>query len=191
VGLIGVLAMATTVFAADYPKDTYSVSGMLLCITAPSGFSNDPKGNPSVANGNDSFLNGNTFQGLFAFNGDGTGKITALYTAISPPPPDSRAAPKPSISGGTFTYDVTTTPIVDHRFSATAKPAKGTVDSGLGAGQQYSADVWTRSFLVSNDQKTMAMTIATPYLETLTFSGSPNVHTTRSCIATGNLTRME
>jgi hypothetical protein len=187
------LAFTVAAFAADYPKGTYSVSGFQMCLTAPSGFASDSRGNPTIPNGNNSFFAANTLQGMFTYNGDGTGQVTGVYTSITPPPPDSRSAPKPAISGGTFSYEFTTTPIVDHRFSISTKPemAKGTIDLGTAAGQQYSLDLVHRDFFVSNNSKTMTMTVVTPYVETVTSSGSPNVHTTRSCMVTGNLNRME
>jgi hypothetical protein len=187
------LAMAGTALGADYPKGAYIVSGFQMCLHAPSGFSNDSKGNPTIPNGNNSFIGANTFQGLITYNGDGTGQATGTYTAIIPPPPDSRSAPKPSISGGTFNYEFTTTPIVDHRFSISSKPEtiKGTINFGPAAGQQYTTDVSHRDFIVSDDQKTMTVTVITPYVETVTSSGSPDIHTPRSCIITGNLSRTE
>ena len=50
--------LVTTVaaFAAEYPKGTYAASGMRMCLVAPSGFSNDSKGYPTIPNGNNSFL---------------------------------------------------------------------------------------------------------------------------------------
>jgi len=162
-----------------------------MCPTAPSGFANDSKGNPTIPNGNNSFFSANTLQGVITYNGDGTGLFTGVYTSINPPPPDSRPVPKPSIGGGTFSYEFTSTPIVDHRFSISAKPelANGSIGFGPIAGQQFSLDVYHRDFIVSDDQKTMAMTVVIPYVETATYSGSSNVHTTRSCMVTGNLNR--
>jgi hypothetical protein len=131
-GSICLLAMNAVASAADYPKGTYSVSGFQMCLTAPSGYSNDGKGNPTIPNGNDSYIGANTLQAYFTFDGEGVGQITGIYTSITPPPPDSRTAPKPSIGGGKFTYDVTTTPNVDHRFSVAAKPGtiQGAIDFG-------------------------------------------------------------
>jgi hypothetical protein len=185
--------MTVVASAADYPKGTYSVSGIQICLAAPSGFSNDSNGNPTIPKGNDSYIGTNTIQGLYTFNGDGTGRVTAIFTSINPPPPDSRSAPKPSIGGGTFTYEFTSTPIVDHQFSITTKPemANGVINFGMAAGQQYELDVYKRGFIVSDDRKTMVMTATTPYVETITYSGSPSVHTARSCMMTGNLARME
>jgi hypothetical protein len=125
-----------------------------MCLVAPSGFSNDGKGHPTIPNGNNSFLTSNTCQGIFTFKGDGTGHVTGIHTSIIPPSPDSRSAPKPSMAGGTFTYDVTTTPIVDHRFLATSKRGTRGVNRG---------------FIVSDDQKTMGLTVNAPYVETVTY----------------------
>jgi hypothetical protein len=164
-----------------------------MCLTAPSGFSNDSKGNPTIPNGNNSFFSSNTFQAQFAFNGDGTGKVTGTYTSINPPPPDSRSAPKPSMGGGMFSYEFTTTSILDQHFSTTSKPDtnRGTVDFGPAAGQQYTIDVVNRGFVISLDRKSIAGAVDTPTVETITYSGSPNVHMPRSCMLTSSLTRMD
>jgi hypothetical protein len=179
--------------AADYPKGTYFGAGTTMCLSAPSGFSNDSKGNATIANGNNSFFSSGTFQVLLVFNGDGTGHATGIYVSVTPPPPDSRSTPKPAISAGTFKYDLTATTIAEHRFSIAAQPETngGTVDFGFAAGQQYSVDVTKRGYIVSDDQKTMAVTVTTPYVETIALSGSPDVHTARSCTAAGNLNRMD
>ena len=121
-GSICLLVVAAPALAADYPKGTYSVSGFQMCLTAPSGFSNDGKGNPTIPNDNNSYIGANTLQGFLTFNGEGSGQITGIYASINPPPPNSRSAPKPSIGGGKFTYDFTTTPIMDHQFSISSKP---------------------------------------------------------------------
>jgi hypothetical protein len=185
-------AFAAAASAADYPKGTYSASAFQMCLMAPSGFANDSKGNPTIPNGNNSFFGANTFQGVLTFEGDGTGQLIGVYTSMNPPPPDSRSVPKPAMGGGTASYPFTTTPVVGHRFSLSAKPGmiNGTIDVGPAAGQQYSLDAYNRDLLVSDDQRTMAITVVAPYVETITLSGSPNVHTTRSCIATGTLNRM-
>jgi hypothetical protein len=82
---------------------------------------------------------------------------------------------------------------VDHRFSISSKPGTvgGTVDFGPAAGQQYSQDVSHRDFIVSDDQKTMMVTVITPYVEAVTLSASPDIHTPRSCTISGNLSRAE
>jgi hypothetical protein len=192
-GSICSLTMTTVASAAEYPKGTYSVSAFQMCLIAPSGFSNDSGGNPTIPNGNDSYIGANTFQGFITFDGEGAGRVAGVYAYINPPPPDSRSTPKPSIGGGKSAYDVTTTPIVDNEFSVTSKPGtiQNTIDFGPAAGQQASADVANRHFVVSDSRKTMAVTVTTPYVETTTLSGSPNVHTTRSCMLAGNLNRME
>lgn len=192
-GSICSVAVTAVGLAADYPSGMYSIAGIQMCLVAPLGFSNDRQGYPTIPNGNNSYLTGNTFQGIFTFNRAEAGHVTGVYTSITPPPPDSRPVPRPSVAGGTFAYDFTTTPIIDHRFLATSKPGtyKGTVDFGPAAGQQYSFDVVHRDFLVSDDRKTMKVTVSTPYVETFTYSGSPDVHTPRSCIVSGNLSRMK
>ena len=190
-GSICSLAMTASAFATDYPNGVYLTSGIQMCLSAPSGFSNDAKGNPTIPNGTNSFFAGNTYQGLITYHGDGTGQIAGTFTSINPPMPGP--GPKPSLGGGTFAFEFTNTPIVDHRFSATSKPGtdKGIIDFGTAAGQSYSIDSVRRDYIVSDDQKTMAVTIAAPFVETITYSGSSNVHIPRSCMITGNQTRVE
>ena len=50
-------------FADDKLKGPYAVAGTQMCLTAPSGFANDSKGNLTIANGNDSFAFAANFQG--------------------------------------------------------------------------------------------------------------------------------
>src|SRR5215472_16158596 len=106
-GSIFLSAVSVGAVAADYPKGTYFGSGTGMCLVAPSGFSNDSKGNPVIPNGSNSFYTSATFQFVTVFDGDGAGRATGAYTGITPPPPDSRSVPKPAVNGGTFAYDAT------------------------------------------------------------------------------------
>ena len=74
--IFAIMSIATGVaFADDKLKGPYAVTGTQMCLTAPSGFANDSKGNPTIANGNDSVASANNFEGRYTFNGDGTGSI--------------------------------------------------------------------------------------------------------------------
>jgi len=101
-----------------------------MCLTAPSGFANDSKGNPTIANGNDSLASVNNFQGRFSFNGDGTGGVSGTFVTI--PPPDSRADFKAAVSAGTFSYSFTYGPVANNSFENTMTPAKSEPTSAPG-----------------------------------------------------------
>jgi hypothetical protein len=104
-------------FADDKLKGSYGVVGTQMCLTAPSGFANDTKGNPTSPNGNNSFETANNFQGRFIFNGDGTGSVSGTFVSILPPPPDTRTGLKAAISAGTFSYAFTHTPVANNSFT--------------------------------------------------------------------------
>jgi hypothetical protein len=164
---------------------------METCLYAPSGFTNDSKGNPTIANENNGFLWTLTFHWIVTFDGAGMGQFTGIFTGIHPPENDT--SHKPSMSGGTFSYDFTTTEITDHRFSITSKPGtpKGSIEYGPGAGQTYTVDTVLLSHLISSDGRTTMTTIPKSYVETIIASGSPDTRRTRSCIMEGTENRMD
>ena len=83
---------------------------------------------------------------------------------------------KPQVRGGTFTYELNATPIVDHRFSVSAKPGMvgGTVEYGPPAGLQYRIDNYNLDFIISDNQETIVGTVTTPYIETIHRPGPPD-----------------
>lgn len=55
--VFAIMSISTGVaFADEKLKGTYGVAGISTCLNAPSGFANDSKGNPAIANGSDSFV---------------------------------------------------------------------------------------------------------------------------------------
>src|SRR6201988_2783511 len=89
--IFAIVSISTRAALADDDirlKGHYAVAGSQMCLIAPSGFANDSKGNPTIANGNDSFASANNFLGRFTFNGDGTGSVSGTFDAIVPPAPD-------------------------------------------------------------------------------------------------------
>ena len=74
-------------FADDKLKATYAVAGTSMCLVAPSGFANDSKGNPTIANGDDSAWFWGNFEARLTFNGDGTGTASGTFMSMPPPPP--------------------------------------------------------------------------------------------------------
>jgi hypothetical protein len=183
-------------FADDKLKGHYSVAGTSVCLIAPSGFANDSKGNPAIANGNDSFASANNFQARITFNGDGTGSVSGTFVSILPPQPDSRAALKASVSAaaGTFSYSFTHTPAVNNSFSTTITPGtyQGMINSGPRAGQQFTIDSSPpRVFQVSNDQSHGTVAITTPGVEHITYSDASHTTQARICFTSGSLAHLD
>ena len=86
--VFALMAISTGVaFADDKLKGTYAAAGTQMCLVAPSGFANDSKGNPTIANGDDSYVSRINFQGRLTFNGDGTGTASGTFMSMPPPPP--------------------------------------------------------------------------------------------------------
>ena len=69
-------------FAYDKLKGTYGVAGTTACLAAPSGFANDSKGNPTIANGDNSSVSVQNFQARLTFNGDGTGTASGTWMSL-------------------------------------------------------------------------------------------------------------
>jgi hypothetical protein len=181
-------------FAEDKPlKGHYAVAGSQTCLIAPSGFANDSNGNPTIANGSDSFASANNFQGRFIFNGDGTGSVSGTFESILPPAPDSRNL-KAVVSAGTFSYSLTLTPGADNSFNTAMKPGtyKGMINSGPRAGQQFTIDApYHRVFQVSNDQTHGTVATTTPEVEHITYSDASHTTQARICYVAGSLARLD
>ena len=179
-------------FADDNLKGHYAVAGSQMCLIAPSGFANDSKGNPTIANGNDSVASANNFQGRFTFNGDGTGSVSGTFVSILPPAPESRNL-KAVVGAGTFSYSFTLTPAANNSFSTTMTPGtyQGTINSGPRAGQQFTIDSGHRVFQVSNDQTRGTVATRTPDVEHITYSDPSQTSLARICFASGSLVRLD
>ena len=187
------LASTPAAVADDNLKGSYAIVGVLMCLNAPSGFANDSKGNPTIPNDNNSYESTNGYQGILVYNGDGTGKMTGAFVSITPPPPDSRTAPRASMSGGSFSYSFVHTPISNNAFSATLAPGSyhGIMNVGPAAGQQYTIDRADRTYIVSNDRRQIATSNAAPVVESMTFLDAPQKPLARSCITSGSQFRLD
>jgi hypothetical protein len=191
--IFAIMSIATGVaFADDKLKGHYAVAGTQMCLIAPSGFANDSKGNPTIANGNDSFASANNFQGRFTFNGDGTGSVSGTFVTIPPPAPDSRNL-KAVVSAGSFSYSFTHTPVANNSFNTTMTPGtyQGMINSGPRAGQQFTIDSSHRVFQVSNDQTHGTVATTTPDVEHITFSDPSHTSQARICFVSGSLVRLD
>jgi len=190
--ILAIMSIATgAAFADDKLKGPYAVTGTQMCLTAPSGFANDSKGNPTIANGKDNLASVNNFQGRFSFNGDGTGSVSGTFVTI--PPPDSRADFKAAVSAGTFSYSFTYSPVANNSFENTMTPGtyKGTIDYGPRAGQQFTIDSGRRVFQVSNDQTRGTVATRTPDVEHITYSDPSQTSLARICFVSGSLVRLD
>jgi hypothetical protein len=97
------------------------------------------------------------------------------------------------MSAGTFSYSFDYIRISDNSFSVTYVPGtyRGTFSYGPAAGQQFSIDTANRTLLVSIDRKYISNANTTPYVERITFSGSPQSSVARSCFWSGTQLRMD
>ena len=156
--------------AADNLKGTYSFVGAQICLVAPAGFKQDSKGNMTIQIG-DTNLSHLTTEGRVVYNGDGTGEARQTFVTIVPPPNPFGAA----VSAGTISYAFTYTPEGEHAYRMALKPGsfQGMLDSGPNAGQQFSIEGESRLFRVSDDRKKITVAIDKPYVQKITFSGSP------------------
>jgi hypothetical protein len=190
--IFAIMSIATGVaFADDKLKGHYAVAGTQMCLTAPSGFANDSKGNPTIANGNDSVASANNFQSRYTFNGDGTGSISGTFVTIVPPAPDNNL--KAVVSEGTFSYSISYTPVANNSFNVTMAPGtyQGMINSGPRAGQQFTIDSGHRVFQVSNDQTHGTVATTTPDVEHITFSDPSHTSLARICFVSGSLVRLD
>ncbi len=176
-------------FADDKLKGTYAVAGTQACLAAPSGFADDSKGNPAIANGNDSSVSSNGFQTRFTFNGDETGTASGTFVGMPPPPPA-----KAAVGAGTFSFSFTHTAVANNSFTLAVTPGtyKGAVNYGPAAGLQFTIDTYHRVFHFSNDQKYGTMTITTPEVEHVMWSeGSQTKSLARICYTAGSVARLD
>lgn len=174
--------------AADSLKGTYSLVGAQVCLVAPAGFKQDSKGNFTIPIG-DTNLSQLTTAGQVIYHGDGTGEARQTFVTIVPPPNPFGAA----VSAGTISYSFTYTPEGDHAYRMTLKPGtfQGMLDAGPNAGQQFSIEGDSRLFRVSDDRKTITVAIDKPYVQKVTFSGSPQAPVPRVCTSISNQSRLD
>lgn len=181
--VIALTSLSSGVGAAeDTLKGTYSFVGSQVCLSSPAGFKRDINGNFTIPIG-DTNVSLTTSEGEIVYNGDGTGKVTQTFVTTVPPPNPYGAA----ISAGTVSYSFTYTHESDRSYRMTLKPDsfQGRLDAGPNAGQQFSIDVGSRVLRVSDDRRQITFGIAKPYVEKITFSGSPEFPVPRICSSIG------
>jgi hypothetical protein len=157
--------------AADNLKGTYSLVGTQTCLVAPAGFKQDSKGNFTIPIGatNLSLL---TAEGLVIYHGDGTAEARLTFVTIVPAPSQHGEA----VSAGTISYSFTYAAEGEHAYRMTPKPGtfQGMLNAGPNAGQQFSIEGESRLFRVSDDGKKITAAIDKPYVQKISFSGSPD-----------------
>ena len=156
--------------AADTLKGTYSFVGAQVCLVAPDGFKQDSKGNFTIPIGATN-LSHLTTEGQVTYHGDGTGEAKHTFVTIVPAPSLHGEA----VSAGTISYSFTYAPEGEHAYRMAIKPGtfEGTLNAGPNAGQQFSIEGESRLFRVSDDRKKITVAIDKPYVQKITFSGSP------------------
>ena len=160
----GLLAPGSAVAASGAPVGNFGGAGGGACLISPQGFNdrlqpNDPTQTWSASENN--LL-------LLVFNGDGTGTISGEGTSVIPPPTPGFA---PHSNGfkttGSFTYD-----IGSHHgnLNIAVSDVTGLVIGGPRDGQTFTIDAYALKGVSNNSGKTLAVTIATPTVETITYS---------------------
>jgi hypothetical protein len=154
--------------ADEKPQGTFAFAGTQICLWAPHGFSTDNQGNPVIANDGGTFETSNSFWGLAKYENDGTGTTTGEFTGLTAP---AVSVPQPSASGGTFTFQFTTGPIINSRYTTTAVPDTytGMITAGTRAGQTFKINVLSRVHLISNDKRMITSANEKPYVERITY----------------------
>ena len=177
------IASTATGAAADNLKGTYSFVGTQTCLVAPAGFKQDSKGNFTIPIGatNLSLL---TSEGLVIYHGDGTGEAKHTFVTIVPAP----SAYGEAVSAGTISYSFTYAAEGERAYRMALKPGtfQGMLNAGPNAGQQFSIEGESRLFRVSDDRKKITVAIDKPYVQKITFSGSPGAAVPRVCTSISN-----
>jgi hypothetical protein len=162
---------AGTASAADNLKGTYYLVGTQVCLVASAGgFKQDKNGNYTIPVGDTNYSQLTT-EGLVVYHGDGTGEAKQNFVTIVPPPNPYGAA----VSAGTISYQFTYEREGDHAYRMKGKPGtfKGELNARPNAGQQFSIEGDSRLFRVSDDGKRIAAAIDKPFVQKISFSGSP------------------
>ena len=156
--------------AAANLKGTYSLVGAQVCLVAPDGWKQDINGNYTIPIGRTN-LSHLTTEGLVTYHGDGTGEVRQTFVTIVPAPSFHGEA----VSAGTISFQFTYTPEGEHGYRMAAKPGtfQGVLNAGPNAGQQFTIEGDSRLFRVSDDGKKITAAIDKPYVQKITFSGSP------------------
>ncbi|PAY03850.1 hypothetical protein CK489_36770 [Bradyrhizobium sp. UFLA03-84] len=157
--------------AADNLKGTYYLVGAQTCLVAPAGFKQDSNGNLTIPIG-ETNLSQLTTEGRIIYHGDGTGEAKQTFVTIVPPTPNSFGA---AVSAGAMSYSFTYEQEGDNAYRMTVKPGtfKGELNAGPNAGKQFSIEGDSRLFRVSDDGKRIAAAMDKPFVQKISFSGSP------------------
>ncbi len=171
------------VMALAHPPDHYAIHGQYAftgvgqCLIAPTGF------NASLQATNGLWLiDTSSWEGVYTFNKDGTGEVTAIYRyndlpcSVLPFPPSAGSA----IISWKFTYTVTD----DDTITFTLDPGTyiGTNDSGPKTGQAFYLDRVPQDGVISANGKNINVTCGAPTLiNILTSPGGPPTGAQLNC----------
>jgi hypothetical protein len=136
----------------------YAFTGEAACITSPLGFNLDltPKGNH--------FITWFSVQGVWTFNGDGTGTREGRAVSVI-------GAPFPGASSQDFQAPFTYTLGPDGTFTTVlSSPLTGTVLTGQRAGQTFTIDQIQLTGIISKDKNSLTIASEEPQIETVTYS---------------------
>ena len=173
--IVGVILLGVGTAAADPPQLTqllhgdYVATGEGTCLVAlPPGF------NPNLTPIDGRFTFSSSTQGVWTFNGDGTG--TSQSRSVSLTHPDTPVTLGGAGSSGTqasFTYTVAPDRTVT---VVSSGPVTGTVFTGTRAGQTFTIDPFAGyTGLLARDRKSLALASEEPTVEVETFSNG-DVH---------------
>ena len=139
-------------------RGDYAFTGEAVCITSPLGFDADltPKGTY--------FITWFSVQGVWTFNGDGTGTREGRAVSVI-------GAPFPGASSQDFQAPFTYTLGPDDTFTtALSSPLTGKVLTGQRAGQTFTIDQIRLTGMISKDKKSLTIAAEEPQIETVTYS---------------------
>jgi len=155
----------------------YAFTGEATCITSPLGFDPDltPKGTY--------FITWFSVQGVWTFNGDGTGTREGRAVSVI-------GAPFPGASSQDFQAPFTYVVGPNGTFTtALSSPLTGMVLTGTRAGQTFTIDQIQLTGIISKDKKSLTIAADEPQIETVTYSDG-TVHP-RICHRSRVLLRLE
>ena len=133
----------------------YASTGSSYYVSNPDGFYPDftPKStNTSIGSG--------SFQGVWTFNGDGTGKRAGISLSIAPSGATSDEGQ------GSFTYTVTS----PRTFVLSQEVWQGTYLTGYLVGVTYTQGPFLYTGTISEDRKSLTLTATEPYVQTTRLS---------------------
>jgi hypothetical protein len=173
--IVGVILLGVGTADADPPQlnqllhGDYVATGEGTCLVAlPPGF------NPNLTPIDGRFTFSSSTQGVWTFNGDGTGTSQSRSVSLThPDTPVTLGGAGSSDTQASFTYTVAPDRTVT---VVSSGPVTGTVFTGTRAGQTFTIDPFSGyTGLLARDRKSLALASEEPTVEVETFSNG-DVH---------------